>query len=154
MAHHRSPFLGLVALGLLAVCGLPEAASAAEPRQKPGAQLNHAPVRQRAVSTAVGIGGDAFAAASNQSLGLQNSSTTSGGRQIHRSPTVQTAVSAAVSVGGNSAALASNNGAALEGNPVLGGTRPIPVQQLGRAPRTTAVSTAVSIDGVPLAAAR
>jgi hypothetical protein len=160
MAHHRS-LLGLAALGLIALCGLPEAASASEPRHpnKSAAQVNVAPIRQRAVGTAVAVGGDAFTSATNQSLGLQdNSSKFSGKRgtplQLQRSPTVQTAVSAAVSVGGNSGAFASNTGDGFQSNAAPSGTRSIPLTELGRAPRSTAVSTAVSINGIPIAAAR
>jgi hypothetical protein len=160
MAHHRS-LLGLAALGLIALCGLTEAASASEPRhpKKSTAQANFAPIRQRAVGTSVAIGGDAFASATNQSLALQDNSSTYSGRrgtplQFQRSPTVQTAVSAAISVGGNSGALASNTGDAFQSNAAPSGTRPIPLTELGRAPRSTAVSTAVSINGIPIAAAR
>jgi hypothetical protein len=169
---------GLAALGLIvaaAAGAAGAAASAAEPPHtrphaaKPAAQANLAPVRQRAVSTAVGIGGDALATASNQNLALQNSGSSSNGRgsspplrQINRSPSVQTAVSAAVSVGGNSAALAANNADGLQNSTGaasgLGGSRPgVPLspQQLGRAPSTsTAVSTAISIGGVPIATQR
>jgi hypothetical protein len=165
-----SPLLGLVALGLVAAVGAPGPASASDlPNHRPlvrqtPAQLNLAPTRQRAVSTAVGVGGDAFASASNQTLGLQDNGTLAGRRgatpQLNRSPTVQTAVSAAISVGGNSAALASNTGGGLSGNlqsgngPV-GGVRPVSPLQLGRSPATsTAVSTAVSIDGVAIPASR
>jgi len=137
------------------------AASAAElppyraAHAKPTAQVNLAPIRQRAVSTAVGIGGDALATASNQSLAQQDSAALGGRRgatlQLNRSPTVQTAVSAAISVGGNSAALASNNGTALGNTSGIGLTKPVPLLELGRAPRTsTAVGTAVSIGGVPI----
>src|SRR5690242_20869264 len=164
---------GLTALGLIAAAaaaiataGAPAAASAAEPpppphyrpyakpATAPTAQANLAPVRQNAVSTAVGIGGDALATASNQSLALQNSGGSGNGRgglptplQINRSSSVQTAVSAAVSVGGNSAALASNNADRPQANagqgPAPGPGLPFSPPQLGRAPSTsTAVSTA------------
>jgi hypothetical protein len=158
MAHHRS-LLGLAALGLIALCGLTEAASASEPRhsKKSAAQVNVAPIRQRAVGTAVAVGGDAFTSATNQSLGLQDNSSKFSGkrgtpRQIQRSPTVQTAVGAAISVGGKSGALASNTGEALQNNATPSGARPIPLTELNRAPRSTAVSTAVSIGGVPIPA--
>jgi hypothetical protein len=157
----RSSLLfGLAALGLLAAVGGSGPASAGElPRHRtyaaPAAQLNAAPVRQRAVSTAVGVGGDALATASNQGLAQQDA-TRLGGHgptlQINRSPSVQTAVGAAVSVGGNSAALASNNGPVALGTAGgIGLTKPVSPLELGRAPRTsTAVSTAVSIGGVPV----
>jgi hypothetical protein len=70
---------------------------------------------------------------------------------------VQTAVGAAISVGGNSATLASNNADGMQGNPGSGPRPGLPFspQQLGRAPSTsTAVSTAISIGGVPIATQR
>jgi len=163
MARH-SPLLGLAALGLIAVLGTPGSASASEPPRHrpyaaaPGAQANLAPVRQRAVSTALSIGGDALATASNNSLAQQDNAKSGGRRstlQLSRAPTVQTAVSAAVSVGGSSAtALAGNNGALPQGNVVPGGGGKS-LLEIGRAPSTqTAVSTAVSIDGVPIPAGR
>jgi hypothetical protein len=160
MARRLSLFSGLAALGLMAAVGAPGSASASElPHSrtpaKPTAQANLAPIRQRAVSTAVGIGGDALATASNQSLAQQDSVSLGGRRgatlQLNRSPTVQTAVSAAISVGGNTAALASNNGATLGNTSGIGLTRPVSLLELGRAPSTsTAVSTAISIGGVPI----
>ena len=155
--------LTAAALGLLTAVGASGSVSAGEPHRasaKPTAQVNHAPVRQRAVSTAIGLGGDAFAAASNQSLAEPANAKFGGGpgaaRQISHSPTVQTAIGVAVSVGGNSAALASNNGpAAGPAAPALGLGKSVSPLELGRAPRTsTAVSTAVSIDGVPIPTAR
>jgi hypothetical protein len=164
-----SLFSGFAALGLMtAAIGVPGSAAAETPayraHAKPAAaaQVTLAPVRQRAVSTAVGIGGDALATASNQNLAAQNS-VSSGRRSpltITRSPSVQTAVGAAISVGGNSAALASNNGAANGSSAALGNssgglTKPVPLLELGRAPSTsTAVSTAVSIGGVPISPVR
>lgn len=158
MARRNSLLSGLAALGLMAAVGTPGIASAGEmphyrPSAKPLVQGNIAPTRQRTVSTAVAVGGDALASASNQNLGLQTNSTLAGRRgaalQFNRSPTVQTAVSAAVSVGGNAAALSSNNGAVLGNTSGIGLTNPVPLQALGPAPSTsTAVSTAVSIDGV------
>src|ERR687884_939197 len=103
MLHRRlSRLSGLAALGLMtAAIGVSgAAASAAElppyraAHAKPTAQVNLAPVRQRAVSTAVGIGGDALATASNQSLAQQDSAALGGRRgrgatlQLNRSPTV------------------------------------------------------------------
>ena len=164
MAHRPSSAwragLAAAALGLLTVVGASGSVSAGEPPRasaKPtAAQVNQAPVRQRAVSTAVGIGGDAFAAASNQSLAEPANAKLGGGpgaaRRISHSPTVQTAIGVAVSVGGNSAALASNNGPPALGNASgIGLTKPVSPLELGRAPRpSTAVSTAVSIDGIPV----
>jgi hypothetical protein len=147
MARHHSTFLGLLALGLVAVSAMPGSASASEARNI------HAPLRQRAAATAVSVGGDAFASASNRSAAQGDS--LSPGRPGARLATgnrleVATAVSAAVSVGGKSKAVASNNGPLPDGDG-FATTRPLSVLELGRAPRTsTAVSVAVSIGGVPL----
>jgi hypothetical protein len=144
---------GLAVLGLLAAALATGPAAAGEPPHARGgakpAAVNLAPLRQRAVSTAVGVGGDALATAANQSLAPQTGEPRS---RLARSPAVQTAVSAAVSVGGNSAALAANNGAALSSGGIGLAPRPArPITQLGRAPPTsTAVSTAVTIGGVTI----
>jgi hypothetical protein len=162
MARHLpllGPAVAGLALGIAAALGPPAAAGEpphrAAARQTP-AQLNLAPVRQHAVSTAVGIGGDALATSSNQTLGLQADGRRGPAPPLNRSPSVQTAVSAAISVGGNSGALSSNNGPVALGNANgIGLTRPAQPLELGPAPRTsTAVSTAVSIGGVPIDAAR
>lgn len=162
MARHLAllgPAAFGLALGIAAALGPPAAAGEpphrATARQAP-AQLNLAPVRQRSVSTAVGIGGDALATSSNQTLGLQADGRHGPAPPPSRSPSVQTAVSAAVSVGGNSGALASNNGPVQVGTPNgIGLTKPMSPLELGPAPRTsTAVSTAVSIGGIPVNPAR
>jgi hypothetical protein len=160
MARRPSLLSGLAALGLMLAIGAPGPASAIElpthrASAKPTVQGNFAPTRQKAVSTAISIGGPALASAANQSLTAQDNSALPVRRgpvlQFSRSPTVQTAVSAAISVGGPSAtALAANNGSATQ-NATLGPSRPVPLQQLGRAPAVlTAVSTAVRIDGLPI----
>lgn len=149
---------GLAALGLLAAVGMPGTGSARELQHyhaKPLIQGNIAPTRQNTVSTAVSVGSNALATASNQNLGLQTNTTLAGPRgaavQFNHSPTVQTALSAAISVGGNATALSSNNAPLLGDSSGIGLTKPVPLQALGPAPSTsTAVSTAISIDGVPV----
>jgi hypothetical protein len=146
MAHRYSTLWGLVALGLVAVTGLPGPASASESRQV------HAPLRQRAQSTAVSVGGDAFASATNRSRTAAGGGTSSGNPatlRTSRVPEIETAVAAAVSVGGKSKAVASNNGPVLSDNGP-GSARPLDLTD-GRVPNTSsAVSVAVTIGGVPI----
>lgn len=158
MARRLSLLSGLSMLGLMSAVAMPGVAAAGElvhshPFAKPLVQGNIAPVRQNTVSTAVSVGSNALAAASNQTLGLQTNSTLPGRNgaalQFNHSPTIQTAVGAAISVGGSAAAAASNNGPAPVINSGIGPTGPVPLLSLGPAPSTsTAVSTAVTINGV------
>jgi hypothetical protein len=149
MAHQHSAFWGLAALGLVVVTGLPGSASASEPRQ------THAGLRQNSTATAISIGNDAFASATNRSRTAPGSSTfarrSGSGLTTDRKPEVDTAVAAAVSVGGRSKAVASNNGPVLSDNAGPGTTRPLDLLESRRTPSTSsAVSVAVTIDGVPI----
>ena len=146
MAHQYSAFWGLAALGLVAVTGFPGSASASEPRQ------THAALRQKAASTAISVGNDAFASATNRSRKSAGSSGSggvpSGSLLTDRKPEIDTAVAAAVSVGGRSKAVASNNGPVVRDDP--GPARVRPFNPLDGHSTSSAVSVAVTIGDVPI----